>query len=96
MTTPRRQISQRALEEAEDFLGEIDRACDEEGITHRDVTFRLDGKETFLSRNDAIVWMQDSVGTGYPRIGFRLEPSDARTVVVNLAADGDPDSQYHP
>lgn len=96
MSTPRRPYSQRALEETEDLLAEIEQTLVQEGLAGRMLRFQLEGVSTLLSREQAAEWMRESVDSGFPRVGYHIAERNASQVIVNLAAYEDPDSQYHP
>lgn len=88
--------SQRAIEESEDLIAQIERRLAEIGLHNSDACFRLEGDHRLLSRDDAIQWMRDSVDEGYANLGFHIESSPPARLIVNLAAYEDPDSQFHP
>lgn len=96
MSTSRGPYSQRALEETEDLLAEIEQDLVREGLAGRPLRFQLEGASTLLSREQAAEWMRESVDSGFPRVGYRLAERSTNQVIVNLAAYEDPDSQYHP
>lgn len=86
--------SQRAKEVARDLFDNLEQLLNERGLQDAVLRFHLDGSDVILNREDAERWVLDSVDAGFPRVGFHIEQRTRDSVLVNLAAFEDPDSQY--
>lgn len=88
--------SQRAKEVARDLLEHLDAHLEKAGLRNAVLRFHLDGSDVILNQDEAMQWVMESVDAGFPRIGFHIEEKTRDSVLVNLAASDDPDSQYWP
>ena len=86
--------SQRAKEVARDLFERLQAYLEEKGLQAANLRFHIDSTDISLRRDEAERWILDVVDTGFPRVGFYVEARVGDTVVVNLAAFDDPDSQY--